>query len=132
MEFDKEKFKDIILARLRQQYVKDLAVANRHDLYDAVVADCMNVVMDRWIATFHTYEKKCSRRLYYFSAEFLMGRALDNNLINLGIRDFVKNLLTELHIDLDTVEDEEPDPGLGNGHIVLILAGLGASHYDRD
>ena len=49
MEFDKEKFKDMMLTRLRQQYGKDLTGANRHDLYDAVVADCMNIIMDRWI-----------------------------------------------------------------------------------
>ncbi len=122
MEFNKEKFKDIILSRLRQQYGKDLTGANRHDLYDAVVADCMNIVMDRWIATWHTYEKKCSRSLYYFSAEFLMGRALDNNLINLGIRGYVKDLLKELNLDLDSIEDEEPDPGLGNGGLGRLAA----------
>ena len=54
MEFDKEKFKDMMLTRLRQQYGKDLTGANRHDLYDAVVADCMNIIMDRWISTWQT------------------------------------------------------------------------------
>ena len=122
MEFDKEKFKDMMLTRLRQQYGKDLTGANRHDLYDAVVADCMNIIMDRWISTWQTYDRENSRSVYYFSAEFLMGRALDNNLINLGIKEFVDNLLKELHLDLTSIEEEEPDPGLGNGGLGRLAA----------
>ena len=122
MEFDKEKFKDMMLTRLRQQYGKDLTGANRHDLYDAVVADCMNIIMDRWISTWQTYDKENSRSVYYFSAEFLMGRALDNNLINLGIKEFVDILLKELHLDLTSIEEEEPDPGLGNGGLGRLAA----------
>ena len=122
MEFDKEKFKDMMLTRLRQQYGKDLTGANRHDLYDAVVADCMNIIMDRWISTWQNYDKENSRSAYYFSAEFLMGRALDNNLINLGIKEFVDNLLKELHLDLTSIEEEEPDPGLGNGGLGRLAA----------
>ena len=115
MEFNKEEFKKNLSARLRRQYGKDISQANKHDLFDAVSASAFELIMPNWMATRAEYEKKPTKQLYYLSAEFLMGRALSNNLINAGIKDAVKEVLKDMNIDYDMVEDEEPDAGLGNG-----------------
>ncbi|QTQ12475.1 glycogen/starch/alpha-glucan phosphorylase [Treponema parvum] len=123
MEFDKERFKNILMNRLRQQYGKDIAIATRHDIYDAVASACMNTVVDKWIATRRTYEKEPGlRRVCYFSAEFLMGRSLGNNLINLEIKEAVEDILKGFHLNLNVIEDTEPEPGLGNGGLGRLAA----------
>ena len=96
MKFDSEKFKESLSARLRRQYGKDISQANKHDLFDAVSASAMELIMENWMKTRHEYEKGSVRQLYYLSAEFLMGRALSNNLINAGIADQVKDILKEM------------------------------------
>lgn len=115
MVFDAEKFKAGLVERLKRQYGKDIAHANSHDLYDAVAACTREMITSNWMATRAEYEKKAVKQLYYFSAEFLMGRALSNNLINLQIKDVVKEVLSGMNIDYNLVEDQEPDAGLGNG-----------------
>lgn len=115
MVFDSEKFKAGLVERLKRQYGKDIAHANSHDLYDAVAACTREMITSNWMATRAEYEKKAVKQLYYFSAEFLMGRALSNNLINLQIKDVVKEVLSGMNIDYNLVEDQEPDAGLGNG-----------------
>ncbi|MGN0731055.1 MAG: glycogen/starch/alpha-glucan phosphorylase [Treponema sp.] len=115
MTFDAEKFKAGLVERLKRQYGKDIAHANSHDLYDAVAACTREMITSNWMATRAEYEKKPVKQLYYFSAEFLMGRALSNNLINLQIKDAVKEVLSGMNIDYNLVEDQEPDAGLGNG-----------------
>ncbi len=115
MNFDAEKFKASLVERLKRQYGKDIAHANSHDLYDAVAACTREMITSNWMATRAEYEKKPVKQLYYFSAEFLMGRALSNNLINLKIKDAVKEVLNGMNIDYNLVEDQEPDAGLGNG-----------------
>ncbi len=122
MEFNTEKFKESLSARLRRQYGKDISQANKHDLFDAVSASALELVMDNWMATRHEYEKKPVKQLYYLSAEFLMGRALSNNLINLKIKDAVKEVLQEMNIDFNMIENEEPDAGLGNGGLGRLAA----------
>ena len=122
MEFNKEEFKKNVSARLRRQYGKDISQANKHDLFDAVSASAFELIMPNWMATRAEYEKKPTKQLYYLSAEFLMGRALSNNLINAGIKDAVKELLKDMKIDYDMVEDEEPDAGLGNGGLGRLAA----------
>ena len=82
MEFNKEQFKENLSARLRRQYGKDISQANKHDLFDAVSASAIEIIMPNWMATRAEYDKKPVKQLYYLSAEFLMGRALSNNLIN--------------------------------------------------
>ena len=84
MTFDAEKFKAGLVERLKRQYGKDIAHANSHDLYDAVAACTREMITSNWMATRAEYEKKPVKQLYYFSAEFLMGRALSNNIINLS------------------------------------------------
>ncbi|HAH63737.1 MAG TPA: glycogen phosphorylase, partial [Treponema sp.] len=122
MKFDAEKFKENLSGRLRRQYGKDISQANKHDLFDAVSASALELIMDNWMATRHEYEKKPVKQLYYLSAEFLMGRALSNNLINAGIKDQVKEVLKDMNIDYDMIEDEEPDAGLGNGGLGRLAA----------
>ena len=82
----------------------------------------MEIIQDNWMKTRNSYYKHQGRRVYYLSAEFLMGRALSNNLINAGIMDGVKEVLKELNIDYNIVEDEEPDAGLGNGGLGRLAA----------
>src|SRR5574344_1528011 len=122
MTFDAEKFKANLSGRLRRQYGKDISQANKHDLFDAVSASVQEVIMHAWMATRREYEKKPVKQVYYLSAEFLMGRALSNNLINLGIKDEVKKVLKDMNINYDVIEDEEPDAGLGNGGLGRLAA----------
>ena len=122
MEFNKEQFKKNLSGRLRRQYGKDISQANKHDLFDAVSASALEFIMTNWMATRNEYEKKPVKQLYYLSAEFLMGRALSNNLINAGIKDAVKEVLQEMNIDFDMIEDEEPDAALGNGGLGRLAA----------
>ena len=96
MNFDKESFKDSIRTRLKRNYGKHLEEANKHDIYDAVSASVMEYVQTNWMATRKKYEDGAVRQMYYLSAEFLMGRALSNNLINFGIMESVKDVLDEL------------------------------------
>src|SRR5690606_21783263 len=109
MKFDREKFKDNLTARLKRQYGKDITQANKHDLFDAVSASALEFIMDNWMKTRREYEKNPVRKMYYLSAEFLMGRAMSNNLINTQIMDSVKEVLKEMNIDYTSIEDEEPD-----------------------
>src|SRR5574344_1616263 len=122
MEFNAEKFKANLAARLRRQYGKDISQANKHDLFDAVSASALELIMDNWMNTKKEYDKKPVRKMYYLSAEFLMGRAMSNNLINTQIMDSVKEVLKEMNIDYSSIEDEEPDAGLGNGGLGRLAA----------
>ncbi len=122
MYFDAAKFKENLEGRLKRQYGKDISQANKHDLFDAVSASALEVIMDNWMATRQEYEKKPTRQLYYLSAEFLMGRALSNNLINAQISEQVREVLKGMNIDYDMLEDQEPDAGLGNGGLGRLAA----------
>lgn len=122
MTFDVEQFKANLTARLRRQYGKDISQANKHDLFDAVSASALEIIMPNWMETRREYEAKPTKQLYYLSAEFLMGRALSNNLINSGIMEQVKDVLKGMNINYDMIEDEEPDAGLGNGGLGRLAA----------
>jgi len=122
MEFDKEKFKTSIRTRLKRHYGKNLDEANSHDIYDAVSTAVMDHIQTNWMATRKGYEEKQVRQMYYLSAEFLMGRALGNNLINFGLMESVREVLDELNFDYNAVEEEEPDAGLGNGGLGRLAA----------
>lgn len=122
MNFDKESFKTSIRTRLKRNYGKHLEEANKHDIYDAVSASVMEYIQTNWMATRKNYEENPSRQMYYLSAEFLMGRALSNNLINFGIMESVKEILDELNFDYTSIEEEEPDAGLGNGGLGRLAA----------
>ena len=120
--FDAEKFRANLAARLRRQYGKDISQANTHDLFDAVSASVLEFIMPAWMATRREYDKKPVKQCYYLSAEFLMGRALSNNLINMQIKDEVKKVLDDMNINFNQIEDEEPDAGLGNGGLGRLAA----------
>jgi starch phosphorylase len=122
MEFDSVQFKKNLLLHLSRRYGKDISQASRHDIFDAVSKSVMDLVIDDWMKTRHEDEQKNRRMVYYLSAEFLMGRALGNNLLNAGIREQVKAVLKDVGVDYNLVEDEEPDAGLGNGGLGRLAA----------
>ena len=122
MAFNAKEFKSNLTSRLKLQYGKDLSQATKHDLFDAVSASALELIMDNWMKTRAAYDKKPTRQVYYLSAEFLMGRAMSNNLINAQIKDAVVEVLKDLEIDYTSIEDEEPDAGLGNGGLGRLAA----------
>ncbi len=122
MEFDKEQFKSSIRTRLKRHYGKNLEEASTHDIYDAVSDVVMDHIQTNWMATRKEYDGGKVRQMYYLSAEFLMGRALSNNLINFGIMNEVKEILDELNFSYSSIEEEEPDAGLGNGGLGRLAA----------
>ncbi|MCR5698034.1 MAG: glycogen/starch/alpha-glucan family phosphorylase, partial [Treponemataceae bacterium] len=122
MKFDAEEFKEALSKRLKLQYGKKISQASKHDLFDAVSAASLDIIMEKWMQTRKLYEQKPTRQVYYFSAEFLMGRAMSNNLINAQIKDAVEEVLKEIDVDYTSIEDEEPDAGLGNGGLGRLAA----------
>ena len=122
MKFDAEEFKEALSKRLKLQYGKKISQASKHDLFDAVSAASLDIIMEKWMQTRKLYEQKPTRQVYYFSAEFLMGRAMSNNLINAQIKEAVEDVLKEIDVDYTSIEDEEPDAGLGNGGLGRLAA----------
>ena len=134
--FDKEMFKRSVLYNVKTLFRKDIAEASKQQIFQAVSYAVKDAIMDAWIATQKAYEEQDPKTVYYMSMEFLMGRALGNNLINLTYYDEVKEALEELGCDLNVIEDEEPDAALGNGGLgrraacfLDSLATLGYSAY---
>ena len=122
MKIDKAELKGNILMELRRQYGKTLEEAHEFELYNAISKVALDYAMEKWYNTKKTYAKKQVKQMYYFSAEFLMGRFLGNNLINLQINDVIKETLNELGVDINKIEDREMDAGLGNGGLGRLAA----------
>ncbi len=122
MNFNAQDFKERLTGRLKRHYGKDVSQANEHNLFDAVSAAAFELMLEDWIKTRRQYETKPTRQLYYFSAEFLMGRMLSNNLINYAVKNSIVEVLKELNINYTSIEDEEPDAGLGNGGLGRLAA----------
>ena len=122
MEINKAELKDNILRELRRQYGKTLEEAHEFELYNAISKVALDYAMEKWYNTKKTYAKKQVKQTYYFSAEFLMGRFMGNNLINLQINDVIKETLNELGVDINKIEDREMDAGLGNGGLGRLAA----------
>lgn len=120
--FEKKMFIRKVTENVKSMYRKDLKDASQQELFQAVSAEVKEVVMDEWLATQHEFDKKDPKTVYYMSMEFLMGRALGNNLINLCAYDEVKEALDEIGLDLSVIEDQEPDPALGNGGLGRLAA----------
>lgn len=120
--FDKEKFIQEVKDQMKLLYRKTLEDATKEQLYQAVSYAVKDDIIDRWIATHKEFEKRNSKIVYYLSMEFLMGRALGNNMINLTYYEEVKKALEELGLDLNELEDMEPDPALGNGGLGRLAA----------
>lgn len=108
--FKKEEFKASVKENVKMLYRKTIEEATQEQIFQAVSLAVKDVIIDNWLLTQKQYEKDDPKIVYYLSMEFLMGRALGNNLINLCAYDEVKEALDELGFDLNVIEDQEPDP----------------------
>ena len=120
--FKKEEFKKAVKENVKMLYRKTIDEATQQQIFQAVSLAVKDVIIDNWLATQKQYEKDDPKIVYYLSMEFLMGRALGNNLINLTAYKEVKEALDELGFDLNVIEDQEPDPALGNGGLGRLAA----------
>ena len=120
--FKKEEFKKSVRDNVKMLYRKTLEEATQEQVFQAVSLAVKDVIIDNWLLTQKQYEKDDPKIVYYMSMEFLMGRALGNNLINLCACDEVREALDELGFDLNVIEDQEPDPALGNGGLGRLAA----------
>ena len=135
-KFDKEEFKKSVEDNIKTLFRKTLQEADNQQIFQAVSYAVKDRIIDDWLATQKEYEKSDPKTVYYLSMEVLMGRALGNNLINLCEYDEVKEALEELGVDINVIEDQEPDAALGNGGLGRLaacfldsLATLGYSAY---
>lgn len=122
MEINKEEFKKDVKSNLRALFRKDIDEATGQQIFQAVAYATKDYIVDMWIATHKKYEEQDAKTVYYLSMEFLMGRALGNNVINLGADKQIREALEELGLDLNVIENEEPDAGLGNGGLGRLAA----------
>ena len=120
--FDKELFKRSVLYNVKTLYRKTLEEATEQQIFQAVSYAIKDDIIDHWLETQKAYEKEDPKTVYYLSMEFLMGRALGNNLINLQAYEEVKKALEELGLNINVVEDQEPDAALGNGGLGRLAA----------
>lgn len=120
MKINKERLKTNIEDILKIKYGKTLKNAKNHEKFNALSKSIMLLITDNWKESLNTYSK--GKQAYYLSAEFLMGRALGNNLINLGVYDEIKEVLSEIDINLNEIEEIEEDAGLGNGGLGRLAA----------
>ncbi len=122
MKFDKELFKRSVMYNVKTLYRKTMEEATPQQIFQAVCYAVKDQIIDHWMETQKAYEKEDCKTVYYLSMEFLMGRALGNNLINLQAYKAVKEALDELGVDLNVIEDMEPDAALGNGGLGRLAA----------
>ena len=120
--FDTELFKRSVLYNVKTLYRKTLEEATDQQIFQAVSYAIKDAVVDRWLTTQKEFDKQDPKMVYYLSMEFLMGRALGNNIINLQAYKEVKKALDELGIDINVMEDQEPDAALGNGGLGRLAA----------
>ena len=120
--FEKEAFKAAVKENVKTLYRKKVEEASKQQIFQAVSYAVKDIIMDDWFETQNKYEEENVKTVYYMSMEFLMGRALGNNLINMTAYAEVKEALDEMGIDLNVIEDEEPDAALGNGGLGRLAA----------
>ena len=120
--FDKELFKRSVIYNVKTLYRQTIEEASPRHIFNAVALATKDAIIDAWLATQEQMKKQDPKIVYYMSMEFLMGRALGNNLINLTFYDEVKEALQELGCDLNLIEDQEPDAALGNGGLGRLAA----------
>ena len=120
--FNKEKFIEDVKENVKNLYRKTLDEASQQEIFQAVSYTVKDVIIDDWLATQKAFDKQDPKMVYYMSMEFLMGRALGNNMINLKMYKEVKEALEEIGLNLDEIEDQEPDPALGNGGLGRLAA----------
>ena len=134
--FEKETFKETVRENIKTLYRKTIDEATPQQIFQAVSYAVKDVIIDDWIATQKAYDEADAKTVYYMSMEFLLGRALGNNLINMTAYKEVKEALEEMGLNLNELEDQEPDPALGNGGLGRLaacfldsLASLGYAAY---
>ena len=120
--FEKETFIRNVKNTVKTLFRKNLTEASQQEIYQAVSFVVKEVIIDQWLATQKTMEETDPKTLYYMSMEFLVGRALGNNLINLTAYNAVKEALEEIGLDINVIEDQERDPALGNGGLGRLAA----------
>ncbi|MBQ7506653.1 MAG: glycogen/starch/alpha-glucan phosphorylase [Lachnospiraceae bacterium] len=120
--FEKKTFQNAVKENVKDLFRKNMEEANDQEIYQAVSMAVKDVIIDNWLDTQKVMNETQAKTVYYMSMEFLMGRALGNNLINLSAYQDVKEALDELGVDINTVEDQEPDPALGNGGLGRLAA----------
>ena len=120
--FDKEAFKKEILNNIKYMFRKTPETASQQEIFQAVAYASKDMIIDEWLNAHKEYEKQDAKTVYYLSMEFLMGRALGNNLINLCCYKEVAEVLQEMGLDINVVEDQEPDAALGNGGLGRLAA----------
>ena len=121
-QFNKEQFKPEVVSNVKNLYRKTISDATPAQVFQAVAYAVKDVIIDEWIATHKQYVEQDAKTLYYMSMEFLMGRALGNNIINIRAREGIREALDELGFDLNVIEDQERDPALGNGGLGRLAA----------
>ena len=119
---DKNTIKEEIKANVKRLYRKEFKEATEKEIFQAVSLVVKDEIIDDWLATQNAMEQKDPKTVYYMSMEFLMGRALGNNMLNLCVYDEFKQALDELGLDIVSIEDQEPDPALGNGGLGRLAA----------
>jgi len=119
---DIERFKAIYIHKVQTMHGKSITSASRHDKYIALGSVIRDYVSNNWIQTNRQYTERGEKQVYYFSMEFLLGKLMDMNLINIGLRAIAEEALRELGIDLEDLEEEESDAGLGNGGLGRLAA----------
>ncbi|MDE5939294.1 MAG: glycogen/starch/alpha-glucan phosphorylase [Lachnospiraceae bacterium] len=120
--FDTELFKRSVLYNVKTLYRKTLEEATDQQIFQAVSYAIKDAIVDHWLKTQKEYDRQDPKMVYYLSMEFLMGRALGNNIINLQAYKAFSKALEELGIDINVVEDQEPDAALGNGGLGRLAA----------
>ena len=136
IKFNKKEFQEQVRDNVKRLYKKTIEEATEQQRFQAVSYAVKDTIIDKWLATEAQYKKDDPKTVYYMSMEFLMGRALGNSLINLTSYKEVREALEEMGINLNVIEDEEPDAALGNGGLGRLaacfldsLASLGYSAY---
>ena len=122
MKIEKDALKMTIRENVKTLYRKTLETASQEEIYEAVVFSLRDLITDKWIQTHDAYYKKDVKVVYYLSMEFLMGRFLGNTLINMEMQNVMKEVFEELGLNVNDIEDAEPDPALGNGGLGRLAA----------
>lgn len=122
MKFDKQEFKSNFIKKLERQTARDFKDTTALDKYFALGTSLKDLIIEDWVDNYEKHINEKTKQVYYFSMEFLTGRFLINNLINIGVYDEVDEILKELGVDLVEIADVEKDPGLGNGGLGRLAA----------
>ena len=121
-KFDKALFKKEVENNARKLFRRELTELDEKEAFHAVAAAVQNQIIDDWIRTTKAAEEEDRKRVYYLSMEFLMGRALGNNILNLTAQEEIRDAITELGLNLSALEEAEPDWALGNGGLGRLAA----------